>query len=197
MKIYITDNAPIGKRCKEWVKKNLLKETELIENIDDCDIFFSIFYDKIISMEFIANRKKCFNFHGGILPDYRGSGTINWAIINGEKETGVTLHEIDSQIDHGPIIDTIKITINDNDTAQSLYEKLEDVIFQMFKDWFNRLITLNYSAVPQDHSKAKLYTRKDLQKAIDVSKLARAFIFYDKEKAFYINKKGEKIYLDY
>lgn len=197
MKIYITDNAPIGKHCKEWAKNNLSKETELTENMDNCDIFFSVFYDKLISTEFITARKKCFNFHGGLLPKYRGSGTINWAIINNEKETGVTLHEIDAKIDHGPIIDIQKIQILENDTAESIYNKSEDVIFEMFQKWFHRIAALDYTATPQDHSKAKLYTRQDLQNAKDITRFARAFHFKDKEKAFYINSKGEKKYLNY
>lgn len=197
MKIYITNTSDIGKRCKEWAEKNLPRETTFSESMDDCDIFFSVFYDKLISAEFIAGRKKCFNFHGGILPEYRGSGTINWAIINGEKETGITLHEIDSLVDHGPVIDIAKISIDEKDTAQTIYERLEEVIFEMFKKWFVRLVTLDYTATIQDHSKAKLYTRKDLQEAKNASRLVRAFTFQDKESAYYINSRGEKIHLDY
>lgn len=196
MKIHITP-TPVGEHCKQWASVNLPAGHELTDVMEDCDIFFSIFYNKLISQEFIVSRKKCFNFHGGLLPEYRGSGTINFAIINGEKETGVTLHEIDDKIDHGSVIAAEKIPILENDTAQTIYEKMESLIFEMFKKWFIPLINLEYKAVPQDHSQAKLYTRADLQKAKDVTPFARAYTFYDKEKAFYINRKGQKIYLDY
>ncbi len=197
MKIYITNTTAIGQRCKDWAIKNLPPETIIEENMENCDIFISIFYNKLVPIDFITARKKCFNFHGGIAPEYRGSGTINWAIINGEKETGITLHEIDAQIDHGPIIDIQKIQILENDTAESIYKKMENTIFEMFQRWFIFLINLNYKTTPQEHNKAKLYTRKNLQEAKDLTRFARAFHFKDKENAFYINSKGEKIYLIY
>lgn len=196
MKIHITP-TPIGNRCREWAITNLPSGYELTDDMENCEILFSIFYNHLISKEFIAAKKKCFNFHGGLLPEYRGSGTINFAIINGEKETGVTLHEIDDKIDHGPVIAVEKIPILENDTAQTIYEKMEDSIIEIFKKWFVTLIKLEYKAIPQDHSQAKLYTRADLQKAKDLTPFARAYTFYEKEKAFYINRKGQKIYLDY
>lgn len=197
MKIHITDTTPIGAKCKAWAKENLPPDTVLVDDMNECDIFFSVFYNKLITAEFIQGRKRCFNFHGGLLPEYRGSGTINWAIINGEKETGITLHEIDEKIDHGDVIDTRKISIEENETAGSLYERLEALIFPMFQDWFVRLATLDYEATPQDHSKAKLYLRKDLQAAMDLTRFARAFEFPGKDQAYYYNKSGNKIHLAY
>lgn len=196
MKIHITPTA-VGQRCREWAATNLPSGHELTDSMEDCEIFFSLFYNQLISKEFITAKKKCFNFHGGLLPEYRGSGTINFAIINGEKETGVTLHEIDDRIDHGPVIAAEKIPISETDTAQTIYEKMEDLIVEMFKKWFVRLIAFEYKAIPQDHSRARIYTRQDLQRAKNLTPFARAYTFYDKEKAFYINSRGEKIYLDY
>ena len=197
MKIYITDTTEIGKKCAGWAKGNLPAGVEMAERMEDSEIFFSVFYNKLISEEFIAGRKKCFNFHGGVLPEYRGSGTLNWAIINCEKETAVTLHEIDAKIDHGPVIDIRRFPIRENDTANTVYKKMEDLIFEMFKDWFVRLIALDYTATPQDHSKARLYSRKDLQEAKDLTRFVRAFTFEGKENAFYVNSKGEKKILEY
>lgn len=197
MKVYITTTTAVGQRCADWASSNLPSNTSIVSDMEDCELFFSIFYNKLLSPEFINGRRKCFNFHGGLLPQYRGSGTINWAIINGERESGITLHEIDSQIDHGPIISVRTAQIEERDTAKSLYEKLEVAIFATFKDWFVRLVTLNYSAIPQDHSKAKLYRRADLQNAKDLSRFIRAFEFPGKECAFYINSAGQKVYLTF
>lgn len=105
MKIYITTTTPIGVKCLEWAKNNLPKGVEFASTMEECEIFFSVFYNKLIPVEFIRTKVRCFNFHGGILPYYRGSGTLNWAILNGERETGISLHEIDDKIDHGPVID--------------------------------------------------------------------------------------------
>lgn len=65
-----------------------------------------------------------FNLHASLLPDYRGAAPINWAIINGEKETGVTTFFLDEQIDTGKIILQEKIEIKPDDTAGSLHDKL-------------------------------------------------------------------------
>lgn len=65
-----------------------------------------------------------FNLHGSVLPDYRGAAPINWAIINGEKETGVTTFFLKHEIDTGSIIFQEKETISDEDDAGSLYERL-------------------------------------------------------------------------
>jgi methionyl-tRNA formyltransferase len=65
-----------------------------------------------------------FNLHASLLPDYRGAAPINWAIINGEKETGVTTFFLQKEIDTGEIILQEKEPITDNDTVGSLYNRL-------------------------------------------------------------------------
>ncbi len=68
-----------------------------------------------------------FNLHASLLPKYRGAAPINWAIINGEKETGVTTFFIDEKIDTGAIIDSSKVTIAPDETAGSLHDKLMEL----------------------------------------------------------------------
>jgi len=65
-----------------------------------------------------------FNLHASLLPQYRGAAPINWAIINGEKETGVTTFFIKHEIDTGSVIFQEKEPINENDNAGTLYERL-------------------------------------------------------------------------
>ena len=65
-----------------------------------------------------------FNLHASLLPQYRGAAPINWAIINGEKESGVTTFFIDDKIDTGEIILQEKITIEETETAGMLHDKL-------------------------------------------------------------------------
>ncbi len=69
--------------------------------------------------------KGCFNLHASLLPDYRGAAPINWTIINGEKETGVTTFLIDHQIDTGNILLQQKIPLQPFETAGSLHEKVK------------------------------------------------------------------------
>lgn len=65
-----------------------------------------------------------FNLHASLLPDYRGAAPINWAIINGETETGATTFFIDDKIDTGEIILQVKLDIEPNETAGSLHDRL-------------------------------------------------------------------------
>lgn len=65
-----------------------------------------------------------FNLHASLLPEYRGAAPINWAIVNGETKTGVTTFFIDEKIDTGAIIAKETVAITDNETAQSLHDKL-------------------------------------------------------------------------
>lgn len=70
--------------------------------------------------------KGTFNLHASLLPQYRGAAPINWAIINGEKETGVTTFFIEKEIDTGNIIFQEKVSISFDETAGSLHDKLMD-----------------------------------------------------------------------
>jgi len=64
------------------------------------------------------------NLHGSLLPNYRGAAPINWAVINGEKETGATTFFIEKEIDTGRIIDHVKVQISESDDAGSIHDRL-------------------------------------------------------------------------
>jgi methionyl-tRNA formyltransferase len=67
------------------------------------------------------------NLHGSLLPQYRGAAPINWAIINGEKETGVTTFKLQQEIDTGNILLQEKIEISEDETAGTLHDKMMNV----------------------------------------------------------------------
>jgi len=67
------------------------------------------------------------NLHGSLLPQYRGAAPINWAIINGEKETGVTTFKLQHAIDTGDILLSATIPIGDNETAGTLHDTMKEV----------------------------------------------------------------------
>lgn len=64
------------------------------------------------------------NLHGSLLPQYRGAAPINWAIINGEKETGVTTFRLKHEIDTGDILEQLRLPINEDETAGELHDKM-------------------------------------------------------------------------
>ena len=80
----------------------------------------------------------CINIHASLLPKYRGAAPVNWAIINGEKKTGITIMLMDEGMDKGPVLLQNEIEIRENDTTGSLYLKLSeigaDLLIPLLKD---------------------------------------------------------------
>ena len=71
------------------------------------------------------------NLHGSLLPQYRGAAPINWAIINGEKETGVTTFKLKQEIDTGDILLQERIPVGENETAGELHDRMKDIGAQL------------------------------------------------------------------
>ena len=98
------------------------------------------------------------NLHASLLPDYRGAAPINWAIINGEKETGVTSFKLKHKIDTGDIIQKASVPISEEDTAGSLHDKLMDLGAKVVSESVEALALgkVNYTPQPMegDHPKA-------------------------------------------
>lgn len=91
-----------------------------------------------------------FNLHGSLLPHYRGAAPINWAVINGEKETGVTTFFLQHEIDTGNIIFREKVAIEENDTAGSIHDKLMVVGAQLVLKTVQAIETDAVQTTPQD-----------------------------------------------
>ncbi len=90
-----------------------------------------------------------FNLHGSLLPQYRGAAPLNWAIINGEKETGVTTFLLDQEIDTGKILFREKITINKNDTVGSIHDQLMEIGANLVLKTVDALAEGSFSAIDQ------------------------------------------------
>jgi len=89
------------------------------------DVIFSFYYRKMICREILGLPwVGAFNLHGSLLPAYRGRCPVNWALINGETRTGVTLHYMIEKPDAGDIVGQKAVWIEQTDTAKILYDKL-------------------------------------------------------------------------
>ena len=95
--------------------------------------------------------KGTFNLHASLLPQYRGAAPINWAIINGEKETGLTTFFIEEKIDTGAILLQRKIRIESDDTAGSLHDKLMISGADLVVETCNQIINGNLGSVLQSN----------------------------------------------
>lgn len=88
------------------------------------DIIFSFYYRNLLSDELLSLAPLGgFNLHGSLLPRYRGRAPVNWALVNGETETGATLHKMVKRPDAGDIVGQRKVAITADDTALTLHKK--------------------------------------------------------------------------
>ncbi len=114
-----------GIKCVKPESSNTREWTAWIK-AESPDIIFSFYYREMLSKEIIETPLSgAYNLHGSYLPAYRGRCPVNWVLINGEKHTGVTLHEMVEKPDAGPIVAKKKVAIAHDDTALTLFRKLE------------------------------------------------------------------------
>ncbi len=88
------------------------------------DVLFSFYYRNMVGKEILGIPSECLNLHGSLLPRYRGRCPVNWVLVHGEEETGVTLHHMTPKPDNGDIVGQLRVSIDDEDTAFSLHTKL-------------------------------------------------------------------------
>ena len=104
-----------------------VREPEFVEILRSLkpDVMVVAAFGQIISKEILEMPKYgCINVHASLLPAYRGAAPIQWAVINGEKESGVTIMQMDEGIDTGDMIEKVVVSIAEDETGGSLFEKL-------------------------------------------------------------------------
>lgn len=106
-----------------------LKDENFLNELKELqpDLIIVVAFRILPSVIFNIPKYGIFNLHGSLLPKYRGAAPINWAIINGDKETGVTTFFLKEKVDTGNIILQQKIEIGENDTFGEIYEKLSGI----------------------------------------------------------------------
>lgn len=96
----------------------------------------------------------CINIHASLLPKYRGAAPINWAIINGEKETGITIMEMEEGLDTGPIMKKRSIPILPEDNSGTIHDKLALLGGELILETIDDISKGRAIKTPQDHSKS-------------------------------------------
>ncbi len=127
---------------------------ELIKEIaPDCIVVAA--YGKILPKVMLELPKYgCINVHGSLLPKYRGSAPIQWSVINGEKETGVTIMQMAEGVDTGDMLYQKAIPIGIDDTAESMFEKLSDLGGEMIVEALELLEEGKLTPIKQDETLA-------------------------------------------
>ena len=125
------------------------------------DVLFSFYYRKLLGAPILAVPKVgSFNLHGSLLPRYRGRAPINWALVNGESETGVTLHHMELRPDAGDIVGQLPVPIEDDDTAKTLMDKCGAAAATLLDATLPRLLVGDLPRTPQDEAAATYFGRR-------------------------------------
>lgn len=175
---------------KEWAVKNnisifqpvKLREKQNIEELEkyEADVIVVAAFGQILPKEVLDMPKYgCINVHASLLPKYRGASPIQWAILNGDDETGVTTMQMDIGLDDGDILLQKKVPISSEDTGGSLFDKLSKVGADLLVETLHRIEKNDIVRIPQDDEKAT---------HVGLIKKDFGILSFDEENKYILNK---------
>ena len=145
---------------KQWALDNevpvfqpeKIRNSEAIEELKKypADVFIVAAFGQILTAD-VLNMPKygCINIHASLLPKYRGAAPIQWVILNGEKEAGVTIMQMDEGLDTGDMLLSDRIELSADETGDSLHDKLADMGARLIVEALEKLKKGELKAVPQ------------------------------------------------
>lgn len=149
-------------------------ELEILKSLQP-DVIVVVAYGQILSQEILDLPKYgCINVHASLLPKYRGAAPINWCIVRGETQTGVTTMYMDKGIDTGDMIQKKTVEITENMTAGELHDLLSDAGRELILQTLKSIEAGDLSRTPQDHDQSSHAPLMDKTVSIiDYSKTAK------------------------
>jgi methionyl-tRNA formyltransferase len=156
----------------------------LPDSLKHCDLMLVVAYGLIITPEILAKPQYgCINIHTSLLPRWRGAAPIQRAIEAGDNETGITIMQMDSGLDTGPMLKQITCSILSDDTAGKLHDRLAELSATNINDCLSKVAKSEINAVKQDNSKATYANKISKQEAkidwtrsaIELERKIRAF----------------------
>lgn len=121
-----------------------------LDAMPECDIIYSVQHHELLRAKHIAKAKRiAVNLHLAPLPEYRGCNQFSFAIMDEAREFGVTLHEIDTRIDHGALLFESRFSVPEHCWVNDLYELTFVAAIDLFKQSLPDLVTGNYTKTPQ------------------------------------------------
>jgi len=196
-----------GIRCIFHSFKKDKEYPQFIKHVKNfhADILVSFYYNRIIKDEILSIANLAVNFHGSLLPNYAGAHAINWQIINGEKISGVTIHELTSTVDGGRIISQDSFKIKFQDTSENVLKSGIDcsvgLLAQFISDYKLGLIKLQQQKRVGNEFICRKRKPEDGEITKDMDQLSAynmiralahpwpgAFYFNDNDKKIVINK---------
>lgn len=181
-----------------------IKNPDFTQKIKDLnpDIIVVAAYGKIIPADILSIPKNgCVNVHASLLPKYRGPAPIQAAIIEGEKETGITIMLMDEKMDTGPTLSQRSIALDPQETAETLHNKLSKLGADLLADTLPKYLRKEIQPQPQDDSLAsycKMITREDgkliwNKSSKELDRQVRAFTPWPGTFAFYNIQPNKRI----
>ena len=161
---------PLPSPVKKWAQENDVKVLQPHKLTTDslqltADVFIVASYGKIIPKAVLdIPQYGTLNIHPSLLPKYRGPSPIQTAILNQDRETGVTIIKLDEEMDHGPIIVSKKWKIENSTTYEKLHDKLAELGADLLIETLPEYIRGEIKPVAQDHNKVtftKIITKQD------------------------------------
>ena len=176
-KCALKNNIPVFQPIK-------IKEADAVEELKKypADAYVVAAFGQILSQEILDMPKYgCFNIHASLLPKYRGAAPIQWVIIDGEKETGVTIMKMDKGLDTGDMVSKSVVLIKEDETGESLHDKLSVAGSKLIVETLKELEAGNITLTPQNDAEscyAKMLNKSmgliDWNKtAIEIERLVR------------------------
>lgn len=176
--------------------------------IPPCDLLYSVQYHRILSAKQLAQAALAVNLHMAPLPEYRGANQFSFALLDGKKEFGTTIHLMDARIDHGDIIAEKRFPIPQNCWVEMLYDLTQEASVALFKETLPSLLTSDFETTPQRlleasrgtslHFKKEMASLKEIPENTGTAMLLetlRATYMPGFEPPFLRMPDGEKIYL--
>lgn len=147
---------PVKELAKAWnvpvFQPERVRLPEAVQVIRDAgpDMIVVAAFGQILPKELLTMpRYGCVNVHASLLPKYRGAAPIQWAILDGEEETGVSIMAMDEGIDTGAVFSQVAVPISEDETGGSLHDKLAEAGAAALLDAIPRIVSGELRAVPQ------------------------------------------------
>lgn len=158
----------------EVLQPEKVRERDFIEKLRgyEADVMVVIAFGQILPKEVLEMTKYgCINVHASLLPKYRGAAPIQWAVIDGEKESGVTTMQMDEGLDTGDILEVSKVVLDEKETGGSLFDKLSEEGAKLIVSTLDKLEKNEIVPVEQRNEESNYASmiKKDMGK-IDFSK---------------------------
>ncbi len=152
--IALAHNIPVYQPLSLKKGEDGAKALQIVRDISP-DLIIVVAYGKLLPKEILdAPKYYCINVHASLLPKYRGAGPIQWSVLNGEKETGVTTMLMAEGLDTGDMLLSKSVEIGENETASELHDRLAELGAEVLLETVTAVKAGNITPVPQNGEKS-------------------------------------------